>query len=211
MDDDFFSTIDEYRETKPSHILIIKAFKEIKPSPQNWCSYVIFFLLSAYTAASISFAKETVELVSVIAHHLIEIQLAIFGCIFAVYSILLAFLSDGYMKRLARIKEKDKTSMLKNSITYYESVLFLYFISIISSGALIVLTDFLPFDASLTSNLMLDNVLSAIGLLVYLLYCFRVIYEVKSTIYNTIVLFRASIAYRFIDFLEEESNSESKL
>lgn len=211
MDDNFFSTIDEFRETKPSHILIIKAFEEIKPSPQNWCSYVIIFLLSAYTAASISFAKETVELVSVIAHHLIEIQLAIFGCIFAVYSILLAFLSDGYMKRLARIKEKDKTSMLKNSITYYESVLFLYFISIISSGALIVLTDFLPFDASLTSNLMLDNVLSAIGLLVYLLYCFRVIYEVKSTIYNTIVLFRASIAYRFIDFLEEESNSESKL
>lgn len=37
---------------------------------------------------------------------------------------------------------------------------------------------------------------------------FRAFYEVKSVIYNTIVLFRASIVYKFIDFSIEPVEKE---
>lgn len=58
----------------------------------------------------------------------------------------------------------------------------------------------------LTPYLYVDNALASIGLLVYFSFTFRVFYEMKSTIYNTIVLFRTSIAYKFIDFRIEDYN-----
>ncbi len=94
------------------------------------------------------------------------------------------------------------------SLTYYESVLFLYFINIGLSGILILLTDCLPTDVRLTSNLLFDNSLASIMLMLYFVFSFRVFYEVKSTIYNTVVLFRASIAYRFLDFSVEDNDDD---
>ncbi|MCR4962871.1 MAG: hypothetical protein K6B40_03190 [Firmicutes bacterium] len=204
----FFKTVEEFRETQSAKLLIITALREIVPSSQNWFSALLSIILAAVVAFKVGFAPETVDLTSKICGRLIEIQLAIFGCVFAVYSILLAFLSDGYMKRLAKVPDKDKTSFLKRSITYYESVLFLFFINIGLSGVLLIIMDILPPDARLTSNLLLDSLMASVGLLLYYAFSFRVFYEVKSTIYNTIVLFRASIAYRFLDFAIEESEVE---
>lgn len=208
MKNDFFKTVEEFKETQPAKILIISALKEIFPSSKNWFSTVVSVILAAVVAIKVGFAPETVYLVSKICGYLIEVQLAIFGCVFAVYSILLAFLSDGYMKRLARVPAKNKTSLLKQSIIYYESVLFLYFINIGLSGILLISMDIIPQEARLTSNLLLDSIMASIGLFLYYAFSFRVFYEVKSTIYNTILLFRASIAYRFLDFAVEDQEAE---
>ncbi|WP_294852256.1 hypothetical protein [uncultured Oscillibacter sp.] len=209
MQNDFFRTVDEFRETQPARKLISNALKELIPARNNWVGFVISLILGTFIAARIGFANSTVELLSKTCETLIDVQLAIFGCVFAVYSILLAFLSDGYMKRLAKIPVSKKTSMLKQSLTYYESVLFLYFINIGLSGILILLTDCLPTDVRLTSNLLFDNSLASIILMLYFVFSFRVFYEVKSTIYNTVVLFRASIAYRFLDFSVEDNDDDT--
>ena len=205
---DFFNTVEEFKETQSAKVLIKSALREILPTSKNWFSAVLSIILAAVVAFIVGFAPETVRLVSKTCGRLIEIQLAIFGCVFAVYSILLAFLSDGYMKRLAKVPAKDKTSLLKQSIIYYESVLFLYFINIGISGILLIIMDTLPAEARLTSYLLLDSLLASVGLFLYYAFSFRIFYEIKSTIYNTIVLFRASIAYRFLDYAIEDQKTE---
>lgn len=47
-------------------------------------------------------------------------------------------------------------------------------------------------------------------LLIYYTFSLRVIYELKSTIYNTVLLFRASLAYKILSFVEENKTSEEK-
>lgn len=211
MQNDFFRTIQEFKVTEPAKKLMLSALKEIIPTKGNRFAFVVSLSLGTFVSLSVGFANETIELLSQICDKLISAQLAIFGCIFTVYSILLAFLSDGYMKRLARIDISDKTSMLKQSIVYYESVLFLYFINTGISGILCLITCCIDPYARLTSNLLLDNFLASIFLLIYFTFSFRIFYEVKSVIYNTIVLFRASIAYKFIDFsIESDKKDEGK-
>ncbi len=115
MQNDFFRTVEEFRETQPARKLISTALKELVPASNNWVGFAISFILGTSIAARIGFANSTVELLSKTCGTLIDVQLAIFGCVFAVYSILLAFLSDGYMKRLAKIPVSKKMSMLKQS------------------------------------------------------------------------------------------------
>lgn len=208
MKDDFFKTVEEFKETQPARKLIACALKELRPTKNDWFASFISVAFSVLFSIWIGFSIDTVSTLSTICDKVINVQLAIFGCIFAVYSILLAFLSDGYMKRLSRIQVTGKMSMLKKSIMYYESALFLYFINISVTGLVILLTECISPNASLTSVLLWDNILATIAIFIYFVFTFRVFYEIKSTIYNTIVLFRASIAYRFLDFSVEDDKKD---
>lgn len=204
MDENYVETINEFKSPPPARKLIRKAIKEILPSKGNWFGFALSMITGVFFAVALGFSPDTVLLLSEFSDKLIAVQLALFGCIFTVYSILLAFLNDGYMKRLSRIKVENKTSMLKNSVSYYESVLFLYFVNIGITGVLMLASSCLDPSLRLTPYLYVDNTLASIGLLVYFSFTFRVFYEMKSTIYNTIVLFRTSIAYKFIDFCIED-------
>ena len=165
--------------------------------------------LGTVVAIIIGYSAETVVLLAGALNTLIGVQLGIFGCIFAVYSIILAFLSDSYMKKLAEIPITNKAkSMLTQSTTYYESVLFLYFINIGLTGISLILCNCLPSDFRLTTNWLFDCLFATALMILYFTFSFRVFYEVKSTIYNTIVLFRASIAYKFIDFSIDKSDEK---
>lgn len=210
VNDSYFKTIKEFREMKPAHKLIADAMKELLPTKGNRFGFLLSLFVAIIFAVIIGFSKETVEILSKTADVLLNVQLAVFGCIFAVYSILLAFLSDGYMKRLGKIEAEGKTSILKQSTTYYESVLFLYFINIGLTGIVTLLTNCLSPTFRLTENIYFDTGLATVLLLTYFFFSFRVFYELKSTIYNTIVLFRASIAYRFIDYAVEENDENPK-
>lgn len=200
MKDSYFNAIKEFRETQPAHKLLLCSLKEIMPTKGNRIGFALSFIVAVGFAIIVGCSDDTVELLSNTANILMNVQLAVFGCVFAVYSILLAFLSDGYMKRLAKINVDGTTSLLKQSTTYYESVLFLYFINIGITELVNILTVCLDPSFRLSANLAFDTGLSIFLLSIYFTFSFRVFYELKSTIYNTIVLFRASIAYRFIDF-----------
>lgn len=204
MQKKYFEIIDEFKEVPKASKLMIDALKEMLPEKDNRFAFYFSIVLGFLLGLIIGFSSETVVFFAKTCELLIDVQLAIFGCVFAVYSILLAFLSDRYVKRLAKISAAGEPSMLKKYITYYESVLFLYFINIGISGMILLFVDCIAPDARLTGNLFLDNSLATVGLTLYFSFSFRVFYEVKSTIYNTIVLLRTSMAYRFLDFLEEE-------
>ncbi|MEG0835499.1 MAG: hypothetical protein RR313_08005 [Anaerovoracaceae bacterium] len=210
MDKKYFDTIQEFKTTSPASILIKHALKKILPTRSNYFGFVLSIGLSILFSLILGVSLETVTLAAKFANIFLGIQLAVFGCIFAVYSILLAFLSDGYMRRLAKSRGEHGASLLKECTTYYESVLFLYFINIGVTGVVLLFCECIDPAFRLTQYIYLDTAIAVVLLLLYFSFSFRVFYELKSTIYNTIILFRASIAYKFIDFSVEDEDGVEK-
>lgn len=184
--------------------MILSALGELIPKKGAKFGFVLSFILSILISTKIGFDDKTVILTLSIVQIILNVHLAIFACIFAVYSILLAFLSDSFIKKLLTIDYEEKTSYLKTSTNYYESVLFLYFIAIGITGVLSLFLNCIEPNYVLTSNHMLNNSLAVILLIFYFTFVFRVFYEVKSTIYNTIILFRSSIAFKILAIEQSE-------
>ena len=68
----------------------------------------------------------------------------------------------------------------------------------------------MPYDYILTQSDLANSIMAIALLLIYYTFSLRVIYELKSTIYNTVLLFRASLAYKILSFVEENKKSEGK-
>lgn len=200
----YFSTIDEFIKETPAKKMIAHAFKEIAPNKDNLCAFAISLVLGIFFAYIVGFNENTVKMLLAIVGILLNILVGVFGYLFTVYSILLAFLGDSYIKELSKINGCDGISYLKSSTTYYESVLFLYFIGLAITGVLSLFLNCIENDWVLTPNLIVNNGLAILLLSLYFSFIFRIIYELKSTIYNTIVLFRQSIAYKILIIVKKE-------
>lgn len=186
--------------------MIIVALKEITPTKDNWFSFALSLILGIILAIKIGIAENTIELLLPIIEKILEIYLAIFGILFTVYSIILAFLNDSYIEKLSQIDDDDGSSYLKSSTTYYESVLFLYFITLGVTGILLLFLYCLDRNYVLTSSLLINNMLAILLLFFYFTLIIRVFYELKSTIYNTIELFRKSVAYKLLSLAKKEGD-----
>ena len=180
--------------------------KELLPNRKNWFGAVFSIVLALALSIILATSEKTVSLSQNICGILMDVQLSIFGCIFAVYSILLAFLSDSYVKRLLRIDYHEKSSYLEASTRYYESALLIYLVAILLSLTCKLLLECIPEDYALTNNHLLNEFMAFTLLLVYFLFSIRTIYELRSIITNTLLLFRTSIQYKILDFSSESSN-----
>lgn len=147
---------------------------------------------------------DTLSVFAEIIDKMIDIEIAIFGCVFTVYTILLAFFSDDFMKRLAEIKVNQKESYLQGAINYFGSVLFLWFLNISITAFGYFFTK--SFDKSwcLVDDITINNIMSTGLLFLFFSFSFRVFFELKSTIYSLIILFRSSIAYRFLEYKKSD-------
>lgn len=162
--------------------------------------YLLILMFSIIVSARIVFYESTLVISLNVIKELLSVQLTLFGCIFTVYSISLAFFSDNYLKRLSRISNNHKnSSLLTTSIKYYESALFLYFIGISLSIISMVILTTMDENFRLFNN-DFDPIIALTLLSLYLIITFRILFEIKSTIYNTINLFRVHIAYKLLDF-----------
>lgn len=208
-EDRYFSTIEEFNKHTPAKKMIITALKEISPTKGNTFGFILSFVIGLAFAIIIGVDNDTVTITLSIVGILLNVLLAIFGSLFAVYSILLAFLNDSYIKKLSVIKYNSGTSFLKTSTTYYESILFLYFIALGITGVLLLFLNCIKIDFILTKSLAFNNICASILLTLYFTFVFRVFYELKSTIYNTVVLFRASIAYKILALIPREEEGQN--
>lgn len=213
---DVYSEVyNEYKETPSAKELMSLAFREILPQKGNWISFWIPFGLATIATVIIMVSQNMVELTGKIANILLNIQLALFGCIFAVYSLIIGFLSDKVLKIYSQNVDSENKSLLKRYTDYYGSALFLYFFNIAFTGIVIIICECIDPAFRLTKvfeldNLMVDNSLAFILLVVYLFFSFRIFYELKSTIYNTIVLFNSTIALTFVRFMDEEATEDEQ-
>lgn len=207
MNEEYFKAINEIKETKSASNLIINAFKELKPNKKNICSSLIILTISLVLSCIIGTSENTLQIIEKSASTLLGIQIGLFGCIFTIYSIFFAFMSDGYMQRLSRIKYDEDKSLLLKTISYFESVLFIFFIGIALSGLILLFVNSIQVNFRLTNCLVIDNSIASLLIFIYYTFTIRVIFELKCTIYNTILLFRTSLSFRFMDFPDSSDQS----
>ncbi len=197
--------IREFNENITSGKLIKNSFLEIMPNRYNKTGTIVSLILGIIFAVKIGFSFRTIDQFNNTLEILLNIQLVIFGFIFSIYSILLAFFSDEFVKKVTSIEDTESNkSFLYKCLTYYESVLYLYFINIAVTGIIMFSLICLPKDFQLFSNYHLNNFLSSFLMSIFYSFSFRVIFELKSTIFNTIRLFRSSISYRILDFMDKD-------
>lgn len=210
MNNNFLKAAEELKNIPKSKEIIKHSFKEIIPNKENILDTVIFLLLGTIFAIFMGFSNDTIKIFKEFIGILLNIQLIVFGFIFSIYSIILAFFSDEYIKKIVRIESENKETMLKTLLTYYESVLYMYFINVAITGIIEIALLCIPDDFGLCSNKLLNCFLATFLMSIYNSYSFRVFYELKSTIYNTINIFRTSIAYRLLSFAENCNKDENK-
>jgi len=197
------ATIEEYLETLTAAKMLSHAFKEILPNRNNKFGTVFCGAIALGVSIYIGSNESTISILDKISCVLFDAQLALFACIFAVYSIFLAFLNTRYIRNLANGKY-DIGSQLFHSTSYFESTLSLYFIAIMLSVIVRIFANCAPLALRLTKCLQFDEFLAILLLLIYIFYSLRIIYELKSLIYNTVILFRFSIAYNLQDIIHED-------
>ncbi len=180
-------------------------YHEMFPCKKNVFASILSFFLSISFATIIATSEKTVLLVQNISSTFLDVHLAIFGSIFAVYSILLAFLSDSYIKKLLKIGYEKNVSYLKAGIQYFESALYIYFVAIIFSLTYKIAAQSLPDSFYLSQNNATNEIIAFLLLLMYFLYSIRSIIELKSVIGNTLLLFRASLQFKILAFQDDES------
>lgn len=154
--------------------------------------------------------RETVSLAGKICGILLDVEIALFGCVFAVYSILLAFLSDEYVKKLLEIDYYRQTNYLRKSTKYYEAALFIYFVAIGISLVYKLTIECMPQNFALINSELANEIVAGVLLFPYFAYSLRTIYELKSIVGNTLLLFRASIQYKIIAFVKEDKEEKRK-
>lgn len=202
---DYSQAVQDFIDNRPVWKQITGTIlKEICPDKNNWFAAVFSLILSGVLAYIVGTSVHTVSLAHDICSTLLDVQIAIFGCIFAVYSILLAFWSDGYIEELLHIPFKSETNYLRKSTQYYEAALYMYSVAIGISLVYKLLIQCMPPDYTLGNNAVVNEVLAIALLFVYFLYSIRTLYELKSIVWNTILLFRTSLQFKIIEFQKQE-------
>ena len=196
MKDDI--SVEEFLKKEKAYQIILLSLKEILPAAGNWFAFFISIIMAMVSSVLLGFEMNTVEHFKGIVEKCLDVELSILGCVLAVYSIMIAFFNKDFMRCLLQGTSGNK-SVLKRYVSYYESILFLYFIGLCITGIYMLVLSFMPTDFVLTDNNVLNNILAGALIFIYVLYTVRIFYEVKSLIYNTIMLFRASIAEQFIE------------
>ena len=205
------TAIEEFQDERPVWKQIWAAIiTEFTPDKKNWFGAAFSFVLALILTIIIARSEETVSLAGKICGILLDVEIALFGCVFAVYSILLAFLSDEYVKKLLEIDYYRQTNYLRKSTKYYEAALFIYFVAIGISLVYKLTIECMPQNFALINSESANEIVAGVLLFPYFAYSLRTIYELKSIVGNTLLLFRASIQYKIIAFVKEDKEEKRK-
>lgn len=185
-------------------------------SPEEFKSYFWLFVCAGlgYIISSRIMSLDDSKSVELqLCDTIMTVQLAVFSCMFAAYSILLAFLSDDYTKVLAKSQSDSGKSYLIRGIEYFEAALFIFFVAVVFSmaykGILVCGGDVSACDLLRGSGFTQRDARNLYQCMLVLYYAFsiRTILEIKSVIYNTTMFFRFSLV-RKLRLLEKDSDGE---
>ena len=185
-------------------------WQEFKLEKKNLVGFFVPLFIGAIAAIYVATIEQTVSITEQICDTLLTAQLSIFACILTVYSLMFALMSDNYIKNMVRAQADSETSYLKRSISYFENVMYLYFIAIAASLMVKLVLICISHHFRLTESLLADEIIAGVLLTGYFVFSFRTIYEVKSIIGNTALLLRASIAYKMMEFQKQEMEPADK-
>lgn len=202
---DYYTASSDFVPRKATwHRIFGLIFKELRPDKKDWLGVALPSIGGMILAWIVGSAVDTVQMTDTICTVFLEIHIAVFGCMLAAYSILLAFLDDKYIKKLLRINYEGNANYLKAGTEYFESAMYIYVVGILLSLGVKLLVICMPDDFVLTCNNLLNESLAAGLLFGYLTYAIRATYEIKSVVANTATLFGGSLAFRIQAFASDK-------
>lgn len=183
---------------KSSIMALIKAFSILSIKGKHKWNWVLPIIIASVIVLFNNWGED--KAFNSVIESILPIQLAIFGIIFTLYSIILVFFSDALTIFLIRLEKECKYDALNSYIGYYGDLLYVFFSSICIS--LIVKIGLIRIEAVPDFNFI--NYIGKVIIFLYLTFTFRCIMEIYSSIYNTINLFRLSMYVRISDLKNKD-------
>lgn len=171
-------------------------------SKEEISSSKIVYIICLPLTVFITLLPETVSLIKNFSDLSQTILITIFAGLLTFYTIIISIISKNNIKTLVKVNSGSKT-LLESALEYYERNLMMYFIGIFSTFILQTYLELVPDNYNLTKIYVLDCLLAFIPMYIYITTIFRLIYELKSTIYNTIMLSNSSIINTIKEIIEE--------
>lgn len=175
-------------QKKSSGKCLIYSLKLLSFCKEGWKNWILPIILGIFLSFLLpNFYDDGIK---DIIDKIIDIELAVFGIIFTIYSIIIVFFSDELTKTLIRIEENSSTDLFRQYTSYYADMLYLIFINICIS---LIFWMVINMEIQAIKNYVCwQNII--IGL--YFVITLRILFEVKSTIYNTVSLFNLSMSVK---------------
>ncbi|MTN92199.1 hypothetical protein GMB49_05500, partial [Turicibacter sanguinis] len=183
MEKKYVEVIKQLMPEDNSNTKIKRAFKNFF-SKQEIKSAKIVYLISIPLTLFISFSPDTVMLIKNFSNLSLTLLITIFPGLLTFYTIIISIIGKKNIETLIRAQGQKKT-LLVTVMNYYEEILMLYFVGIFITLVVYCYIDLIPSNFTLTKNYVLNCLLAFILIYVYITFVFRLIYELKSTIYNT--------------------------
>jgi len=207
----FITVIEDLLSIETSNKMLIDSFKEILPTKNNCLSSAILLIVCGLFSLIVGFNFNTVQIMIEVVDLATTVILTILGINFTVYSIMIVFMNDNFIEYLAKNEEScqeklKKESSLVHRIRYFESILFLYAVGLFISFLILVGLKIIDQDFLLVESILMNNILATGLIFLYILFTVRLIYEIKATIFNTIVLFRGYLASKIIELIKKSDS-----
>jgi predicted neutral ceramidase superfamily lipid hydrolase len=211
----FCRNAEQLSDIKPSSKMLLNSLKRLIPNKNDHMSFIISIILSIILSIVICLHSNIIQLALPTFETILQIMIAIFGCIFTAFSIIIAVSNDAFLRLLSTSETKRNDSNKSNSqlveyISYFESILYIYFFGLIVTGFIILFLKCIPNCFSLAINFYTKKLIAIILLSIYYTLAFRILLELKSTIGNTVGLFRLSLANKNLDFYEDSIGKETE-
>lgn len=201
-------------QTKSSQLLE-NSLKKLLPTKKDNKTFLTAFIISIFLSFLIGTSPQTLKVFYDTLNISLTAMIGIFGCVFAIFSIIISVSNDGFIRILSKSVPKQSdtkapSSTVINIIEYYESILYVYFFGLIVTLILSLLCKCIPNNFLLIPNVLIDNLIATSLICIYFTFLLRMIFELKSVIWNTVSLFKINIAVKNEKYDIENSKYTSK-
>lgn len=200
IDNKIVKNVNELLEENSTKGAFREAIKELKYQKSSRGQFCISFVLSFLLGVMIAINKDTNTIIVSVAEIFNGIDIAFIAMIIGAYSIFQALLSDEFV--LALIKTEN--NLLKVSNKTFLNLILLYLSAIILNSIILILGLLVDEDWVLFRNMYLNVILAAIACIIYLMYNFLLIFEIKNFGKNLYKMFNASNSSRIVDLLDKK-------
>ena len=184
--------------------VFLEALKEICPKKNKFKAHIVVAFITLLPSLIIVFSLDTVSSFINAVETFNSIVLGLFGIVFMGYSFFQALISDELLTRLltSNLNTNDDKSKLQESNEYFTNVMMLHVISILINFFLIITIGSLESDFHLPMHHYINCSLALLGVWIYFIFSFLVVWEMKSFIFNSFQLFNAHAGARALNILK---------
>lgn len=206
MGTEIYEKIKELSDRRSKKEILKSACGEIRFTSKSRCQYFISIVTSIVLGIFISQSVNTVAIMRNVVSDLNGVLLALIAMIFGSYSIFQALLS----RELVGLLIETEGNILKESNRTFLNLTILYVIGICVNIVLDIALEIMPDNFLLINNVMICNIISWMGIVIYLSFHLLLILEVINFALNLYRMFCVYNTLEALDSVEDSRNAEEK-